>query len=134
MKETGSGQEQKDAADASLMVPALDPPSTDTFLMTEAWFRLQTLIRRLFDAGCPGVPREQKDPAGGERPSHLRGWTRTQMYLHPSFPVPTPCSHLPPPGHLDLTAGTLSDDTNLSRQWSSTHLLKYIHLPPPESL
>lgn len=30
MKETGSGQEQKDAADASLMVPALDPPSTDT--------------------------------------------------------------------------------------------------------
>ena len=46
VKEMGSGQEQKDASDASLMVSALDPPSTDTFLLMDAWFWLQTLIRR----------------------------------------------------------------------------------------
>ncbi|KAI4574889.1 hypothetical protein MJG53_002829 [Ovis ammon polii x Ovis aries] len=56
----GSEQEQKDAADASLMVSALDPPSKDTFLMMDAWIWLQTLLRRQFESGCPGVPREHR--------------------------------------------------------------------------
>lgn len=111
MKEMGSEQEQKDTADASLMVSALDPPSKDTFLMMDAWIWLQTLLRRQFESGCPGVPREHRT----QLEVRDQGWTQTQMYLPLSFPVPIPCSHLPPPGYLDLTAGTLSEDINLYR-------------------